>query len=436
MENLSIYMEIFTQKLPRSQIEIEIKLSSEEFDSFIKRATLNLGKDLEVEGFRKGKAPKEIIEREIGQEKILKEASELAAKESYIKAVLESGFVPLGRREVEILSPHQSPQPGGGLTFRAKTQVLSEINLSDYKKIASTCKREKALVKEGEVEDALKWLQKSRAKLTFKSFPCRKGDFVEIEFYAPQVEGGIKKEDGFILGEGQLIPGFEENLEGMRAGEEKEFFLAFPQDHFQKNLVGRKVDFKVKMKSVQNVELPELNDHFARNLGNFENLTALKVNIKQGIASEKEMVASQKVRQEILEKIIKDTSIDPPSILVEREKYQMMDGLKQSISQNLQIAFEDYLKRIKKSENELLDSFSSEAKRRVKNFLVLREISRQENIEVSDEEAKEEVNKALKRYPDMGAAKTQLDLDRFKEYIKAVIRNEKTLQFLESFSKT
>jgi trigger factor len=310
-----------------------------------------------------------------------------------------------------------------------------EIELPDYKKIASQIRKRKLQVSEEEVEDALIWLQKSRAKFSLKDSPSQKGDWIEIEYWSSQIDNGFKIKDAFILGQGKFIPGFEENLENLKSGQEKEFQLTFPENHYRKDLVGKRFDFHVKINSVQKVELPEINDQFAQNLGRFQNLEALKKSIKEGISLEKEERESQRVRMAILEKIAQDTEIKIPEILVEEEKKRMLEDLKTKIPQLLQISFEDYLVKINKTEKEVLDGFSAEAEKRIKKLLILKEIGKRERIEVSKEEIEEEINKILKNYSSVEEAEKELDLEELKMYIEDRIRNEKTLQFLEGLTQ-
>jgi len=432
------------KKLSKSQIEIEIELSSEEFTGIFEETIFNLGKDLEIEGFRKGKVPKEIIERDIGQEKILKEAAERAIKESYVRVVLENKIEVLGQPEIEILppttfqenrlEPATSRKSGGGFKFRAKTAVLPEIQLPDYRKIASQIRKREVFVEEKEIEEALKWLQKSRAKFSQIERSAQKGDFVEIEFDCPQIENGKRQKDGFLLSQGHLILGFEEKLEGMKQGEEKEFSLEFPEQHFQKNVAGQRVNFRVKMISVQKMELPEINDQFAKSLGQFEDLNSLKENIKKGIKLEKGILEKQRIRQEILQKIVEEISWEIPETLIEAEKNRIVEDLKKQVADRLKISFEQYLEKINKSEKDLKDSFQAEAERRIKNFLILKEISKNENIKVSEEEIKEEINKILKNYPDIAKTEKELDPQKLKDYYEEVIKNEKVFQLLESLT--
>lgn len=306
------------------------------------------------------------------------------------------------------------------------------IKLPDYKKIALEVKRNKVFVEEGEVEAELQWLQKSRAKFSQKLSPCQTGDFVEIEFSSPKIEKGRVFRDGFILGKGHFLPGFEENLEGLKPGQEKEFSFSPPPGG--KLEPGKTINFRVKIISVQKVEFPEINDQFAQNLGRFKNLEDLKESIREGLNLEKEKLESQRVRAEILEKIAEKSELEVPEDLVEKEKERLFQNLKNFLTSHLKVKFEDYLKRIKKPEEELLDSLKVQAQKRVKHFLILGEIAKRENIEVSEGEVIEEINKILKHYPSIERAKREIDLEKLKSYTKEVLRNEKTLAFLEGFS--
>lgn len=418
-------MKISVNKLPKSQVELEIEVPAEEFSRFIEKATLNLGRNLEIKGFRKGKVPKEIIEKQIGPEKILIEAADLAIKENYKKAILENKIEAIFQPKIEI----KKLAKGNDLVFSAKTAVLPEAKLPDYRKIASKIKRNKVVVEEKEIEHALKWLQKSRAKFTLKNQPAQKGDFVEIEYWLPQTEG---RKDAFILGEGHFIPGLEEKLVGMRIGEEKErISIPVPDNHPLKK-TAKEITLKVKINSVQNVEFPEINDEFVKSLGKFDNLETLKENIKQGISLEKEQAESQRLRQEILEKISQSSKSETPEVLIEQEQKQMLENVKKNVEGNLKISFTDYLNKIKKTEKEILDSFLPQAQKKVKNFLILREIGKREKIEVSEQEVREEIDRVLKRYPNVEQAEKDLDPERLKEYTKEALRTEKIFQLLEN----
>jgi len=425
-------MKFSIKKLPKSKIQLEIEIPTQEFDNFLEKTTFELGKDLEIPGFRKGKIPPKVIEEKIGKERILFEAAERAIKENYLKVILDNKIEAISQPEIKILKL----APGNPFVFSATISVLPEIELPDYKEIASLVKRRKIEVLEKEVKDALLWLQKSRAKFVAKNQPAKEGDFVEIEFQSPQIEANAKKRDNFILGQGGFVKGFEENLINMREGEEKEFKVKFPESHFKKELKGKEVQFKVKMKSVQRMILPKLDDEFAKNVGRFENLEALKNSIQEGLKMEKENKESQRVRQEILEKILQKTKMEIPDILLENEKKKMLEDFKKTISERFKTSFEDYLNKVKKTEEEILETFSQSAERKIKYYLCLREIAKREKIEVSPEEVKTAINEFLKHYPSVEKAEKELDLEQLKRYYEEAIRNEKTLNFLEKLTTT
>ncbi len=377
-------MQVKVNKLPQSQIELEIEVPAQEFSRFIEKATLNLGKDLEIKGFRKGKAPKEIIEEHVGSEKILVEAANLTVEENYRKVVLENKIEAIFQPKIEIKKLAQ----GNPFIFSAKTAVLPEIKLPDYKKIASKVKRREIKVEDKEVETALAWLQKSRAKLTVKNQPAQKGDFVEIEY--------LGRKDTFILGQGHFLPGFEQEIIGMRAGQEKEN-ITLSKD-------GKDIILKLKVISVQNVELAEINDEFAKSAAKLENLDALKKNIKQGLVLEKEQAERIRARQEILQRISEKTKVEIPDALITNEQKQTLENLKKMVSERLKIPFHDYLKKLGKTEKELMDSFLPQAQKKVKSFLILREIGKRE-----------------------------LDSKEIKEYTQEAEKIEKIFQLLENF---
>lgn len=424
-------MEISVKKLENLRVEIVFKVPKEEFEKFREKAILKLGQDLKIEGFRPGKAPREVVERGVGEVKILEEATRQLVEESYPKAILENKIEPIAQPEIEVL---KSEDPSNNFfSFKASLFILPEIRLPDYKKVASQIKRNKVLIEETEIENALRWIQKSRAKFSLKAEPCEKSDFIEIEFSSPQIDSGLKRKDAFILGDGHFLPDFEENLVGMKNSQEKNFSLKFPENYFKKDIAGKDVEFKVKINSVQKMELPEMSDEWAKSFGNFNDLISLRNSLKEGVIKEKEIAESQRVRQEILEKLSDNSKFEIPEVLIEREKEVILGELKEKVSSSLNIKFEEYLDKIKKTEKEIRDTFSEEAKKKAKYDLILREISLKEKIEVSDEEIKKEITHIFQNQADEKIK--ELDLENLKLYIKSEIRKIKTLNFLESLSK-
>jgi trigger factor len=418
--------------LPESQREIEVEISPEEFSVFENQALEKISAETEIKGFRKGTAPKEIIASAIGKEKIFSEAADMAVRENYEKIISENSLEPIGHPEVEILKF----APNNHFVFKIKIAVLPALVLPDYKKIAQKSKKNKVEVHEQEMKESLEWLRKSRAKLSQKIGPAQEKDFIEITYWSPQIKDINKdnpQKDSFVLGEGRLVSGFEKEIENMEAGQEKTFSVTMPENYGHKELAGKKVEFCVKMISVQKMELPELNDDFVKSVGTFENLDGLRKSLEQGILSEKENDEQNRHREEILDNIAKEILMDLPKILIEQEKQKFLESFRHNASHTIKIPFEEYLAKIGKTEKEILDSFTDKAKERVKKMLILRELGKQEKIDVSPQEVKEEADKILKQYPDVERVK--FDPKRLEEYTKEAIITEKIFQLLENSSQ-
>lgn len=424
------------KKLPKSQVEIEIEVPSEELEDFISHAKEHLAEHLKIDGFRPGNVPKEMVEGKVGMEQILAEAADMAVNHSYKKVVTENNLEPIAHPEVKVLKLAQ----GNPFIFKITVNVLPEVELGDYKKIASKSIIKEVSATEEEIKDSLEYIKKSRAKYSQLERPAQEKDFVEIEYESPELgtmsvlkdgKGSNKTRDQFILSGGGFMPGFEQNIIGMKNNEEKEFSIIFPQAAQRKDLAGKEVHFKVRVISVQKVELPEINDEFAKTLGKFENVAGLMVSVKEGIKMEKEEQEKQIRRNEILEKISEKSKFDLPQSLIDMEKENLFKNFQNKITQNYKLTFDQYLASVKQDEATLKESFAKEAEKKVKNYLVLKEIGKKENVSVTSEEIEKQVNLTLGNYPKEMLAK--IDIGELKEYTKGVIFNEKVFQKLESF---
>ncbi|MCX6720326.1 MAG: trigger factor [Candidatus Staskawiczbacteria bacterium] len=418
------------KKLPKSQLEITFELTEEEFKEHTKHALEHMKHHVKVDGFRPGKAPASMVEDKIKPEALLMEAGDHAVQHTYVDYIKESKLEPVGNPEVKILKVSQ----GGEFAFTAVITVLPEVELPDYKEIAKAVKGKDVEVTEEEVQDTLNYLQKSRAKMTLKNDVAEKGDFVEIKYSSKDIENEKEIDDRFILGEAGFMKGFEDGIIKMKAGEEKEITVTFPADLPRKDLAGKESVFKIKMISVQKMELPEINDEFAKQLGAFDGLVSLKKGMKEGMTAEKKEAEKQKVRGEILQKIAEKAKFEMPEAMVEYEQERLMEDLQNKIKQTAGISFEEYLASVKKTEAEIKETYRKEAEKRLKGFLVLRELGKLEKIEVSDEEVEAEVTKALKGKP-FDSAQGEIDINQFREYTKGVVHNEKIFQILEKLSQ-
>lgn len=402
------------------QISGEVILSKEEFLNYLKRATKELGKEIEINGFRKGKAPLEILEKIIDPAKVLSKASQLAVRESYFKLIKENNLEPISLPKVEI----KKISKGDEFFYHFKVIILPKINLPDYRKISFSVKKRKISVSEREIKELLEQLRKMRAKFISLERETKFGDFIEID-YKLKKEGDkeIKKfSDKFILGKGAYVKGFERELCGLKENERKNFSINFPKDYPLKEYAGKKVHFSVLVKKIRKIVLPELNDEFAKQLGKFKNLAHLKEKLKENLIQEKEIAEREERKNEILEKIASKCDFEIPEILTKAEKIKLKREIK------LKRAFP--LAGSKKEEKELEKNLYQMARKRVKNFLILREIGKMEKIEVSEKETEERINRFLKIHP-----QKDLDLEKLKEYYKSVIFIEKVLETLLRFSE-
>lgn len=417
------------KKLPKSQIEIEFELTEEEFKHHMKHAIEHLKGHVKVDGFRAGKAPSAMVEDKLKPEALLMEAGDCAVRETYLEYVKANKLEPVGNPEISIVKIAQ----GSPFVFRAVITVLPEVELPDYKEIAKSVKGKEISVTEEEVQDSINYIQKNKAKFTLKNEPAENKDFVEIKYQNKDINDGKEVDDKFVLGDGGFMKGFEDSIVGMKAGEEKEVNVKFPETSPRKDLAGKEGVFKVKVVSIQKMELPEINDEFAKQLGAFDSLVALKASMTEGITAEKKEEEKQRRRGEILEKIAEKAKFEMPEAMVEYEKERLLEDLKNRITSSIKITFEDYLASIKKTEQEIKETYQKEAEKRLRGFLVLRELGKEESIEVADEEVTEEIAKSIKSYTKDQIDK--IDINELKEYTKGVIQNEKIFQFLENLSK-
>ena len=415
-------------------MEIFCELDPKEWGEFVNEATKELSREVKVDGFRPGMAPMDLIEQKVGLGRILERAADLAVKKTYVRIILDNKIEAIGHPEIQITKLAKD----NPFEFKVKVAVMPEITLGDYRAIAGKEPKkfnEEVNVEEKEIADSLKWLQKSRTKYVTVLRPAKTGDRVEIDFTAKSggqiIEGGESKNHPLILGEGHFVPGFEDNLVGLKEGETKDFNLVFPIDFKPANLAGASIDFNVKMNLVQAAEVPELTDEFVKSLGKFENKEALEKSVKDGLAQEKKEKAKEIWRSQVLEKISQKSSMEIPAVLIGAEKEKMIQELQSSLMQ-MGLDFKHYLEDIKKTEEDLKKDWQDKAKQRVSAALILRVIADKERIEPTEEEMENEINKVIGYYKNMGDLEQKIDMERLKEYTKNGLKNQKVFELLEN----
>jgi trigger factor len=420
------------KKLPQSQIEFSITVPAEDFEKFLDEAASHLSEEMKIDGFRPGRAPRKIVEQKVGAEKILAHGAEHAIKKTYVDAAIKHKLETVGEPKITITKIAQ----GNDLEYKAIVAIMPEIKLPNYRKEVKTIKKNSSIHPTAEqIQKELETLRNSRAKLVTVSREAGKDDRVEIDFEVfvdkKLIEGGSAKKHPLTIGENYFIPGFEDQLVGMKEGDKKEFQLDFPKDYHQKELAGKPATFKVRMALVQEKELPKADDEFAKSLGKFENLDALKKSISDGIKLEEENKNKEKWRTEAIEKIVASSTLELPEILVEQEIEKMMAEFEQNIA-SMGLQMETYLDNIKKSKSEISKGWKETAQKRVSSALALREIANAENIEVPSSQIEEEMNRVMAYYKSVPDMEKQVDMERLYTYTKGVLTNEKVFQFLEN----
>lgn len=418
------------KNLENSQKELIVSLDFEEFKKFVEEATEELIKEVELPGFRKGKAPKELAIKNIKEFDIYEKAANLAAKKNYLDYISSNNLEPLTSPDIEVLKL----APNNEFSFKATFYVIPEIDLDDYQEKIKHLKNQKKEVKveEQEIEESLNWLLKSRTNYEKSNSEIKIGDKVKLDFDIKE-NGSIidsQKDFEFITGEKQVFEDFEKNILGLKENETKNFSVEVPSDYWSKDLASKNVDFEIKIKEVYNAIPPTLNDEFAKGLGSFKSLVDLKENLKTGLLEEKKNEERERFRVLILKELAKIVSINLPPILIDREIEIMIEELKNSVSKN-NLDWNMYLKQINKTEDDLRTEFKDRAIERIKIELILREIAQEEQIEPSEEEIEEEVNKYLLQFSKPEQAKNNIDEQELKIYIKSILTNQKVTEFLE-----
>ena len=415
-------MKYTSKKLPDSVVEVEVNLDHQEFLEYYQPVYDAALSAVHLKGFRPGAAPKEMADKAVDKEKVFHEAVSKAAREALREITQDNSWQLIDQPKIEVLDSEK------GLKFKAAVSVFPEVKLGDYKKISKKLFSEKKpiLTTDKEVEDSIKWVLNSRAKLTRVNRETKNGDVVDVDFSGKaggkDLDGATGKSDSFVLGEGKFIKGFEENLIGCKEGEHLEFSVNFPNDYWKKELQNQKVDFKVDLKSVFNREIPELTDDFAKTIGKFENVEALKTSVKEGINKEKNGKENERLRLKILEEIVKNSKIELPEIMVSRTLDNMVSEYRQYEAMNPSKEL--------KTDGEIRKNLEAKAKNSVATNLVLYEIAKIEKLEPASEEVEAEANQLVKNLP-----KNQtkgLDIRQIYDYSYGVVQNRKVFEYLES----
>lgn len=428
-------MQISVKKLPESKMEISVTLPWDEWKKEMEHAIAHLTKDVKLPGFRPGKAPRAAVERHFGKQAVLLEAAEHAIRHSYPSVLEQEKIEAIGEPEVKLgkFAEHET------LEYTVITAVLPAVVLKPWqaavREVNALFSKRAAAVEESEIDAELERLASMRAKLVTVNREARLGDNVLVDFTVLQdgvvIEHGQSEKHPLVLGQGVFIPGFEEKLLGMQAGEEKIFELTFPAKYHAKHLAGQPATFKVKMSVVQEREVPTIDDAFAAGLGNFTSLEQLKENMRQGLFEEKKKKTQEEHRTHILDALVEKATIEHPQILVAEELRRMLREFEAQV-QSMGLNFTEYLAQMKKTPEDMQKDWEPQAKKRLSAHMILDTLAKEEDISVDTAEIEAAMNQTLGQYQSVNELEKKIDMERLYSATRGQLLNEKVLEFLET----
>ena len=413
-----------------NEIKMEITIEAEKFENAIKKVYFKNAKYFNIPGFRKGKAPQNIVEKYYGKEIFYEDAFNEIAGEEYEKAIEESKVEVVGRPQIDIVTMEK----GQDLVFTAIVATKPDVELGKYKGIE--IEKIEYNVEESDIENNLKQMQEKNARVISIETPVENGNIAVIDFEGfvdgKAFEGGKGENYSLEIGSGSFIPGFEDQVIGMKIDEEKDINVKFPDEYFSKDLAGKDATFKVKVHEIKKKELPELDDEFAKDVSEFDTLKELKDSIKERLVKENEQKAKYEKEEAVMKVVTEGMKVDIPAGMVEVEVDNMVKDMEQRMSyQGLKL--EQYLKMLNKTEAEFRKDYEPQAIEAIKSRLALEAIIKAEKIEATEKDVKEKLEEMAKNY---GKTAEELEKnDNIKEYIKQGIENEKAIEFLVENAK-
>ncbi|MDN4494520.1 trigger factor [Ureibacillus aquaedulcis] len=413
---------------------LTIEVPAEEVNKAIDKAFAKVVKEINVPGFRKGKMPRPMFEKRFGVEALYQDALEILVPDAYSNAIDETGITPVDYPEID---GTENFAKGENFTFIAKVTVKPEPKLGDYKGLE--VKKSETVVTDEEVEAQIEEQLARKAELEIKEDEAIvTGDTATIDFEGflgeEAFEGGKGEDYALEIGSGSFIPGFEEQLVGLKAGESKDVVVTFPEEYHAEELAGKEATFKVAVKEVKTKVLPELNDEFAKEIDpEVESLEALRAKIKEQTVEQKKADAESTLRDELVEKAAENAEVEIPESMTHNEIHRMIEEFGQRL-QMQGMTLDLYYQFSGQDEHALHEQMRPEAESRVRVSLVLEAIAKAENIEVTEEDVKAELEKMSGQFG-MTADQILAALGGTTEILENDIRTQKTVEFLVENAK-
>lgn len=390
-------METVCNKLEKCMMEVKVTFTTEEWKDAQDKALNKLAKKVKIDGFRAGKAPAKMVKARIGKAAILEEATDIILQKNYVSILLDNGVNPVGQPQVQIDELTEEV-----LKVTVTAPVAPEVELGQYKGL--DVKKTGVKVTKKEIEAELKNYQNQFAELVIKEEgTVENGDTAVIDFKGfkdgEAFEGGEGENYSLEIGSGSFIPGFEDQVIGMGVGEEKDINVTFPEDYQAKDLAGQAVVFKVKVHEIKSKVLPEIDDELAKdvNIDGIETLADLETYTKEQIKNRKQRESEQKFSDDIFNAVIENTPLEVPEAMIESETQNMLKEVEQNLAQQ-GLNMDLFQQLTGKTMDDMKAEMREQAEKRVKFNLILAEIVKVENIEVTDEEVDDEIKEIAKMY--------------------------------------
>ena len=419
-----------TEKQEHSVVALTIEITKAELEAAKDKAFKKSGKNITVPGFRKGKAPRKMIEKLYGEGVFFEEAFNILYPEAMEMAVEKSGIKPVGRADVDLGDPAEE----GGLTIIAKVPVEPEVELGEYKGIEA--EKETVKVLQADVKAELNRMAQRFARTETVDRKAKKNDTVDIDFegFVDGVvfEGGKAEHHELTLGSGAFIPGFEDQLIGCKAGDEKDVVVTFPEEYHAKELAGKEATFKCKVHKVEETILPAIDDEFAKDVSDTcETLDDLKKEITERLKNERQEAADAAFEEKLLDVVLEGMKADIPQAMIESQ----IDSIVQDFGYRLQMqgmGLEQYLKMTGTEMGAFRAMFKAQAERQVKTRLALQKVADLENIAVTEQEIADEYAKMAEQY--------KMDVEKIKtivaqDALSGDLRISNALEFIKANAK-
>ena len=415
------------EKLESNKVKLGMTISAEDFDKAVDKAYLKLRKTITVPGFRKGHAPKGVIEKAYGWYVFVDDAFDEAYPAVYEAAVKEHDVKPVDRPDITILSAEK----GEDVAFEAVVTVMPEVSLGQYKGIE--VEKQEYNVTDEMVNAEIERERENVARMIDVERPIENGDEVELDYSGTvdgvKFEGGTAEHQTLVIGSGMFIPGFEEQMIGMNLGEEKDLNVKFPDEYHSDELKGKDAVFHVKVHAVRVKELPEADDEFAKDVSEFNTIAELRDHKKEELEKKAMNEAKAKKENDVIEKAVANATVDIPDVMIDRQADRMLNDIRYRLSMQ-GISLEDYCKYTGTKTEVMKAEMKNEAERRVKTQLVLDAIMKAEGIKAENDEVEKKIDEYCAQFDDKAEEfKAKLNEDD-KAYFEDQVLLDKTINML------